>query len=667
MKYFAYFGISMLCLFTFKMYGQELPDTTTTHQLNTVEVQAVYPSVTKTTSPLQILQGSKLQKINSLQVSDAVKFFSGVQVKDYGGVGGLKTVSIRSLGANHTTVAYDGITLTDYQTGQIDLGRFSLDNVEMLSLNIGESDDIFQTARMQSSAGVLNIVSRKPQLDASKPVEIKAGVKVGSLNLINPSILYEQYLNKAFSTQVSVEWLKTDGNYPFTQNYGYDKKENRKRNNSDVETLKTELNLFGNFSNNRQLSLKASYNNSNRGLPGPAIYDNDYSAERLRDENAFFQATYIQSFDEKFRLMTHAKFNYSYMEYEDTKNIYDSGKLENRYHQREYYLNATLAYKLSEQLSFSWANDGVYGNFNSNLPTNKFPSRTTFLSALSGKYMNDYLAVTGSLLSTYVDESAKRGNAPDDLFNLSPYIGFSVSPWINIPLKISGFHKQSFRLPTFGDLYFSQVTPSNIKPEKANQYNAGLWWSGSFSRIFPYFSISTDVYCNQIENKIVATPRQNMFIWSVENYGKVEIKGVDINLKLKIQATDNMQYEIGSVYTYQDVLDKNKDKPNTYNQQLPYTPHHSGSGYALISTPWVDVNYTVFYCGRRYYNAVNLPVYQMDAYSEHSISLNRTFHLKETQLLLNMECLNLLNKQYEVVRSYPMQGRSFRAGIRFMF
>jgi outer membrane receptor protein involved in Fe transport len=320
-------------------------------------------------------------------------------------------------------------------------------------------------------------------------------------------------------------------------------------------------------------------------------------------------------------------------------------------------LNATLAYNFSEHLSFSWANDGVYGNFNSNLMNNQFPSRTTLLNAISGKYINEYLTVTGSLLSAYVDESVKKGNTPEDSFDLSPYIGLFVCPLVNIPLEFRGFYKQSFRLPTFGDLYFSQVTPTNLKPEKATQYNAGLLWSNSLNRLFPYFSIAADVYYNQIDNKIVATPRQNMFIWSVENYGKVEMKGVDVDLKLKIQATDPIQCEIGVVYTYQEVL----------NRQIPYTPRHSASGYALVSTPWINVNYTAFYCGERYYVAVNRPEYRMDAYSEHSISLSRTFHLKEMQLSLSAECLNLLDNQYEVVRSYPMQGRSFRVGIKFMF
>ncbi len=326
-----------------------------------------------------------------------------------------------------------------------------------------------------------------------------------------------------------------------------------------------------------------------------------------------------------------------------------------------------MSYQLSERLSFSWANDGIYGSFDSNLLNNQFPSRTTFLSAVSGKYIHDYLTITGSLLSTYVDESVKIGSTPDDLFDLSPYIGFSLTPLENIPLKIRGFYKQSFRLPTFGDLYFSQVTPLGIEPEKATQYNAGLLWSSALSEIFPHILISADLYYNQVDNKIVTTPKPNMLAWSIENFGKVEIKGIDVNLKLKIQATSNIQCEIGTVYTYQDVLDKNKDKPNTYNQRIPYTTRHSGSGYAFISTPWVDMNYTVLYCGTRYYVAVNRLEYQMEPYAEHSISLSRTFRLNKTQLSLHLECLNLLNEQYEVVRSYPMQGRSFRVGIKFMF
>ncbi len=37
--------------------------------------------------PTQRLAGQRLQALSSLSVADAVRYFSGVQLKDYGGVG----------------------------------------------------------------------------------------------------------------------------------------------------------------------------------------------------------------------------------------------------------------------------------------------------------------------------------------------------------------------------------------------------------------------------------------------------------------------------------------------------------------------------------------------------------------------------------------------------
>ena len=60
-------------------------------------------------------------------VSEAIRRFTGVQVRDYGGVGGLKTVNVRSLGSEHTAVFVDGVQVSHAQNMQVDLGRLNLD------------------------------------------------------------------------------------------------------------------------------------------------------------------------------------------------------------------------------------------------------------------------------------------------------------------------------------------------------------------------------------------------------------------------------------------------------------------------------------------------------------------------------------------------------------
>lgn len=80
------------------------------------------PSATLQTVPVQAMDSKDFLKLGVKELHEAVKTFSGVQIKDYGGVGGVKTVSIRSFGANHTAISYDGVTLSNAQSGQVDIG-----------------------------------------------------------------------------------------------------------------------------------------------------------------------------------------------------------------------------------------------------------------------------------------------------------------------------------------------------------------------------------------------------------------------------------------------------------------------------------------------------------------------------------------------------------------
>ncbi|WP_449399736.1 TonB-dependent receptor [Chryseobacterium wanjuense] len=63
------------------------------------------------------MAGDELERLNSQSVADALRYFSGVQIKDYGGIGGLKTINIRSMGSQHVGVFYDGIQIGNAQNG----------------------------------------------------------------------------------------------------------------------------------------------------------------------------------------------------------------------------------------------------------------------------------------------------------------------------------------------------------------------------------------------------------------------------------------------------------------------------------------------------------------------------------------------------------------------
>jgi len=649
--------------------AQTPSDSTVLHRLNEVEVTASRPSAFRSVAPLQTLQEKDWIKMNALQVSDALKYFSGIQIKDYGGIGGLKTISIRSLGANYSGISYDGIITYDYQTGQSDLSRFSLDNLQSLTVLIGENGQIFQTARHWASAGTLSILTSAFSPE-NKTKEIKAALKSGSFGLFSSSVSLTMPLNKPFSFTIFGEYLQSEGNYPYKQPAEYNPDSGgstKRRDNSDVTYYTLEADLYGKFSNDGKLAFKTNYYRSNRGFPGPAVFYNTYSGERSKDQTVFSQMNYTQKLNRLFDYQVNVKFNFSSSDYTDKNNKYPDGLLETFYDQREYYLNLTWLYSVSEKLSFSWANDGSYGDFSNTIKYCPFPSRIIWLSALSGKYELPRFTLTGSLLNNFTEDRRRIDHSSKSSWHLSPYLGFSVKPSESLPVRIRGYYKNTFRFPTFGDMYASLVQNSNLLPENADQFNLGATVATSFNDRFTLLSFSGDIYHNLVKNKIIALPRSSMFIWSVQNYGKVDIKGLDLNIKTQFQWNKAFVCNLSGTYTYQQVLDKTDKNTQMFNQQLPYTPHHAVSGTIQTETPWVDLNYTLLYCGKRYYERVNRPEYQMQGYADQSVSLLKNFRWKNYRCLLSAECLNFMNEFYEIVRSFPMPGRSFRVGVKLNY
>jgi outer membrane cobalamin receptor len=227
-------------------------------------------------------------------LSEAVKMLAGADVKDYGGIGGLKTVSVRNLGAHHTAVSYDGICISNTQAGQIDIGWYTLDNVDQVSLAIGQTNDLMQSARHYASAGVLNITTERfPTTDKRHLTRI--ALRTGSFGLINPTLRHWQRLGRRTSIAADISFTHADGNYPFTLTNGREQTR-EKRNNSNISAWKGEVNLHHAFRDSSQLDAKAYYYYSERGLPGVVILYNPTAREKLWDENFFAQATYRKRF-----------------------------------------------------------------------------------------------------------------------------------------------------------------------------------------------------------------------------------------------------------------------------------------------------------------------------------------------------------------------------------
>ncbi|WP_291130197.1 TonB-dependent receptor plug domain-containing protein, partial [Dysgonomonas sp. UBA7698] len=610
-----------------------------------------------------VIDNTEIERIGILSVSDAVRRFSGVTVKDYGGIGGMKTVSIRGMGAQHTAVSYDGVTMSNVQSGQIDISRFSLDNVSMITLSIGQSDDIFQAARSYASAGLLEVITSNPAFK-NKSYNGNIQVKAGSYGLFNPTVYYAHRLNKKFSLSLNTGWERADGRYKFTFKNA-DQTEERKRRNSDVDIWRTELNLYGNMGKAGELKFKVNYYDSERGLPGSVIFYRDDNDERVWNKDLFSQLYYKNRVNDKISIKGQLKFSRNHYKYLSITNNTAENKQEDRITQYEYYASVGMMYKPLKYLSISLFEDIFQNKLNSNFEDVDKPKRISSLTALAAQFTNKYLTVTGSLLATYVDESVLTGDSPKDKKKVTPSISVSYLPFEEANLRFRGSYKKIFRVPTFDDMYYIRMGNINLKPEYATQYNVGLTWTKKISETIDFMSISLDGYKNKVDDKIVPFPTMNIF--KMRNYGKVDMTGVDLNLRLHTLLTSQISLNITGNYSYQRVIDVTDKNSKNYKDQIPYTPRHYGSASVSLENPLLNFAYTVIISGKRYALDQNIPKNEIESYTDHSISLNKSFILNNNSLRLQLNLINLTNKNYQIVQYYPMPGRSFTISANYNF
>lgn len=648
-----------ICVF---MYA-DANDTIRTGRIDEVVVTAERSRKTNIfeTIPVQSLSGNDIRQLGLQNIADAVKRMAGTNVKDYGGIGGMKTVSVRNLGAQHTAVSYDGITVSNTQAGQIDIGRFSLDNVGMLSMAIGQGSDIMQTARHYASAALLAIETERPVLDKGDS-RLRLALKGGSWGQLNPSVRWWCQAGENTMTTLDADYMRADGRYPFVLRNGKEKS-NEKRNNSDIEQWHGEANVLHKFGDGGSLDTKAYFYHSQRGVPGSVVLYNDNSKERLWDENFFLQTAYKRHIARQWKLAIRAKYTHSWNKYEDTNAKYTNGKKTEVNRQDEYYTSATLGWKPTSWLEMALAEDVAVNKLRTTVNGSPNPLRTTSLTALVSKAKYGRMTIEGNIVMIYATESLTESEKyaikkPEDRKKLSPSLSFSYRLLPDEALYVRAMTKSTFRLPTFNDLYYLQIGNTSLRPENAHEYGAGMTWNSRPIGPLRYVALTIDAYYNDVTDKIVAFP--STYIWKMVNFGKAEIKGIDATMGTEVDIAKGYSIVANGSLTWQEAKDKTEGNA-TYGSQLPYTPKVSGGLSVMLLTPWVNVGYSATGQGKRYSMAQNTREYQLDGYMEHSLSLSRDFLIGDNMLRLQLTVNNITDKQYEIIKYYPMPGRSVTA------
>lgn len=613
------------------------------------------------TAPLYIISNKSLNIAGITDIADALNRIPGITIRDYGGAGGMKTVSVRSFGTQHTGVSYDGIMLSDCQSGQIDLSRYSLENVDDISLVIGDNDDIFLPAKNASLPAIININTIKSPTNDLLP-HLTSQLKIGSFGYISPFVRYEQNLSHSFALSAIGEFVYAENDYPFTlRNISVVTKE--RRTNSRMKSGHGEANFIWNINKHNQLDGKLYYYDNDRLLPGQVRYYTNLSNEKLRDQNFFAQLGYRTFNGNNLSFKFKAKYNWAASKYKDGS--YSDGIKDADYWQREIYSSACILYTPFVDWAFSYAADYSFNNMNSSLSTDTRPYRHTILQSATIKYKTSRISIIGKLLYSLYFNDAQYGKSAKNLRKLSPSLSMSYKIFNDKNIYVRASYKNIFRSPTFNESYFYHFGSTDLLPETTDQYNIGFTFLKNVSNNTS-LKITLDGYMNHVKDKIVAVP-YNMFIWTNVNIGKVKVLGFDATANLSYKFSDRHSLIFTTSYSIQSA--KNRTNPDSpyYGYQIVYTPLHSGSVSLCYENPWVNVTLHGTGMSSRSANNEHYEDSNIPGFFDTGITLFRSFKVLKNEITLKGDIKNLFNKQYEIVKAYPMPGISYQFSINYKF
>ena len=553
---------------------------------------------------------------NSYDISRELHKVPGLQIGDYGGFAGIKTLSLRGMGSPHTNVYVDGVRIGNVQTGQGDMGMPEIENFSSAVVDYAQNSISFNTARPVFTDG--NFAG-------------KARFYMGSFGTYLPYARLDFKLSDNVSLSAIAAGVISKGDFPAA--------DGSTRTNNDIRQARCGLNLFG-LVDNGDYHIKAFYNTTERGTPGSLDWPSD---DRQNDMNVYLQGVIKKKFSHLYTLNMGAKAGYDNI-------YYTSAWGDSEYGQTELQLNTSHMFRITRWLRLSFAADMQWDKL---VSTMYAAERLTLISAITGSFYFDLLSFNiAADYAGYFDKDRKSRHA------ISPSMDFRIH--LTEGLDLAGFGRRAYRVPMFNELYYTGYGNPELLPEDAWLTDLGLDFYRSLSSSWN-IKVKIDAFYNYLTNKITSAPTlEDPNIWLPFNIGKVRSTGLDIVAGADCRFND-WSWAVDLKYSFQSAIDKTPDS-YSFGQQIPYLAKHTVT--ADLSAAWKGYTLNpswIMKAGRS--DAAG----SLADWNTLDISLSKTFVLKKFSLGVNFCAKNLFDCRYELVSGYPMPGRSFIGGVEFGF
>ena len=585
---------------------------------------------------------------------------AGITLKNYGGVGGMKTIAYRGISGTNTAIVLDGFALQNTMIGQLDLSNLQVDNVHSLSFTSGvPSDELLPiSALMQGNILSINTFENKQTNDT---MEVRYTSKVGSFGQFDNYGSYKRSVAKSLLS-VYAKYRSFSGNYPYTIENGNFNTISMRKNNQLNEGFGG-INYSKDLNPNLKIRTSIHFNQSERGLPGAVILYNETSNQQLNQQNTYANVV-IENKSEKGKMNIYNSLNYGYLNYIDPSYLNNSGGLNQWYFNTINQTGVTMNRKIKDSVFMLYG--GLEHTFSSLTATNQYavsPKRYHLQSVLGMKATLKTLSFTAQVgnhsLQNHQGASVKNTTAWTTYLQLEKRNYHSL---LGLP---RAWFKQTFRMPSFSELYYNAFGKKELKPELALQYAIGT----SYRFLKNSLHLSVDGYYNKVDDKILAIPTKNLFVWSILNVGRVQILGVDVMLRKNWNLSNKLEINASFNYAFQKVQDISDEHSTTFKNQLAYFPIHTlQSEISLMWNNKTGIFLSNSSLSNRYVLNENSESNKLLGFSTFDLTCYyKMDSYKKNKLKLSLTLKNFTNTTYQYISYFVMPGRNYLMTLSYAF
>jgi len=592
------------------------------------------------------------EEIEAMQPDDLgeiLKKVPGVNVKSYGGLGGLKTISVRGLGGQHTNLIVDGFLHHQTQTGQVNMGAIQMDVIEKVQVQRGGTSELLVPPSAQLAG---NVIALETFLNTSPkiPLQQKLISKFGSFGQID-----QHYLLKIGNSKVYgggyLKYRTAHGAYPYSiMNYQTVEKGIRK--NNDFTDLNGGFNMRVHPVKNHQFNFFTTYLSSYQGIPGSIVFYNDLAKQKLSNQNLQIKGDY-QGKVSIFNYRLHYAYTADSLFYYDPDYLNAAGELKAIYLNKMHDIGLNISFKAGKLVTFNAGTQGLFSRLNSNQLTEIVPQRQHFFSYFKTYFHYKKWEVVGQIGHQHVTELTQSKTHS----KLNPFVEAKWS--ITKQITLVTYYRNSFRMPNFNELYYSSVGNLNLKPEEANQVSFGLSTT-LLDRNRIYLGFQANGYFQRIDNMILTIPTKNLFVWSIQNIGKNQVTGADLIASLSWNFAKRWSLQTTINYTYQQSLDISDKNSPSYRNLVAYSPEHISNMDLSIQYHKFGIRVSSFHSSHRFALNENIAANRIAGFSSYDLSIFNRFEIdKNNAIRLQLTVKNFTNAWYAYVKNFVMPGRHF--------